>query len=1582
MSKFNRVIFNLILILSLCSGAWSPSNAFQSDEPPDLPVGMHVTNAGYVGRSQPLKEIAPVSVNFHGLDTVRTLRERLVFPKVQNAQSDDTRDPTPVPTEPLANLSMPVPSTSFEGVNNVSGILPPDTQGDIGYDSATDTKYYVQWVNLAFQIWDVTNPSAPTSVYGPAAGNTLWAGTGTICAANNDGDPITQFDHLANRWMMSQFALDFPNNFHQCIAVSTSADPTGEWYLYDFKTSSSLMNDYPKFGVWPDGYYMTVNQFNGGSEGWEGAGVAVFERSAMLVGSPSSRMIYLDLGAETLDYGGILPSDLDGPAPASGTPNYFVEWDDSTWLGDPTDTLRIWEFHTNWAVPANSTFGLNANYDPNYTIATQNVDPDLCNYSRNCIPQPGGTALDAISDRLMYRLQYRDFGTYQTLLGNHTVDTNGANRAGIHWFELRNNGAGFSMYQQNVFNPDTDHRWMGSAAMDSSGDIALGYSVSSSTTSPSVRYAGRLATDPINSLPQTEASLVVGAGYQSHSSGRWGDYSMMAVDPYDGCTFWYTQEYYAAASTADWRTRIGSFKFPSCTSEQTGEIAGIVSDGTLPIVGAEIEASGGYSTISDETGHYSLILPAGSYDVTASKYGFTTNTVTGLLVTPPNTTTHNFTLAHGSTYTISGVVTDAVTGWPLYARLDIFGFPDGPIFSDPLTGVYSVDLVSSDYSFTVNALSGGYDPIVQPVHVSASAILNFGLTVDLLTCSAPGYLPGESFSENFESWPLTGWTIVDNIGSESLTWAANTTYGDANYTGGSGSAAAVNSDNNQNLPYDTELRSPVIDPAGLSNLKLIYQASYMQNDQEALDLGFKNVSDPDWTNISHWTSDHGTFMDLPGEIVMVDLSSYVSGPFQIRWRYFTPDPAPWDWYAQVDAVRMGTNCDPIPSSGLVIGVIYDDNTDAPILKPALQDTALNQAVIIADTGDLSQDYPLYVIGLVAGLQTLTASAIGYESNSQVVDVTVSSVMQQDFYLQAGMLSTDPAELNFTITSSSPSASQPLTLTNEGNASAGYEIFAIPGVFRGYSPVGPFADHTRHIGPKNLTDMDASELRINLTPTDVTPLASGDLSASWPIGLHQAWGIGFNTDSDSLWLGEIALNGGTDQDVRFTTAGVNTGDTIDISDWVTNWAADMTYNPFTSTLWQVNVGGDNCIYELDPATLNSTGNKICPTFGTSERGLAFDPLSNTYYAGSWNDGIINHFAPDGTLLDSMAVGLSISGLAFNPASGHLFALTNSSSSSDPAFYDVYILDTQDSYTIIGAFNLKNGLVNAFDDYGQAGLEIDCGGNLWAVDRIKQMVYAADSGETGVCDWQADWLNATPAQGNVNELDSTALTASVDATGMANGVYPAYLRIVNTTPYGDQITPVTMTVGVRQYFPIMMLIKPSMPPNGDFELGRTIWSEYSTHGWELVVDSSVLPISPHSSFWAAWLGGDYQDTSSIQQSFWIDPTTPYLTYYHYIASEDSCGYDYASIWVNTTLINTYDLCSLTETNSWVKYVINLSTYINQTISLKIQVYADSFLNSNMFVDDVLMQSAAEALAPDPSEAQTNPAAQALKSEYLVR
>ncbi len=453
---------------------------------------------------------------------------------------------------------MPSPINNFAGAqntDNASLVFPPDTEGDVGPNN------YVQVVNLTFTIFN----KAGVKLVGPSPTNTIWSGFGGLCQTHNDGDGVVLYDPLADRWLISQFAITSTAS-HQCIAISQTGDPTGAWFRYDFPYSTTLLNDYPKFGVWPDAYYMSANQFTLSGSTFSGSGVVAYERARMLQGL-SARAVYIDLGANssTSTFSGLLPADVDGTTPPpAGAPNHYLTIQGTT-LGDPADRLQQWDFHVDWTTPANSSFTQAA------VLPVAAFNGNMCNFARNCIGQLGTTAkLDAISDRLMFRNAYRNFGTYEAEVVDHTVNV-GSNRGAIRWYEVRNASTSPTLFQQGTYAGDsanTESRWMGSAALDANGDIAVGYSDSSATVHPSIRYVGRLVGDPLGTLPQGEATLITGAGSQTVANSRWGDYSMLAVDPSDDCTFWYTQEYYAATGT-NWQTRVGSFKFPSCGSGTT-----------------------------------------------------------------------------------------------------------------------------------------------------------------------------------------------------------------------------------------------------------------------------------------------------------------------------------------------------------------------------------------------------------------------------------------------------------------------------------------------------------------------------------------------------------------------------------------------------------------------------------------------------------------------------------------------------------------------------------------------------------------------------------------------------------------------------------------------------------------------------------------------------------------------------------------------------------------------------------------------------------------------------------------------------
>lgn len=465
----------------------------------------------------------------------------------------------PVVQRAFGTGTIPAPSVSFEGVPIdpddpflfISG-LPPDTNGEIG------PNHYVQMVNTRFAVFDRSG----RTLLGPAPINSLFKGFGGKCEAMNDGDPVVLYDQFADRWILSQMAwsvtsFSYGPPFFECIAVSRTADPTGAYNRYAFEIPGAKINDYPKLAVWPDGYYLTFNQFPAPDYSWGGQGVAALERDRMVAGDPGARMVYFDLYGVNPNFGSMLPADVDGRRlPPPGSPNYLIEVD-FPWFGFPTNQLTTYRFHVDWARPSASTLSAGP------VVPTAPFDPLLCNLAR-CIPQKTSLSLlDPLSDRLMFRLAYRNFGDHEALVLNHTVDV-GGDHAGIRWYEIRDPGGSMRIEQQGTYAPDSEHRWMGSIAMDGNGDIALGYSVSGVALNPAIRYTGRLAGDPPGLMTLGEASVIEGQGANTEARGRWGDYTDMTVDPRDDCTFWYTNEYFPTNSDGRFQTRIASFTFPSC----------------------------------------------------------------------------------------------------------------------------------------------------------------------------------------------------------------------------------------------------------------------------------------------------------------------------------------------------------------------------------------------------------------------------------------------------------------------------------------------------------------------------------------------------------------------------------------------------------------------------------------------------------------------------------------------------------------------------------------------------------------------------------------------------------------------------------------------------------------------------------------------------------------------------------------------------------------------------------------------------------------------------------------------------------
>lgn len=591
----------LALVLGLGSSSTAPASAQGPGlQPTATPARGQAATGFVVGHSSkndtsaPLRSIPARPLRSQNLRKTIPLR---TFPSAHVNAPDTAIQTSEGP------LAMPGTILNFDGMkaSDGGGYAPPDTNGEAG---ATQ---YVQMVNIAFEVFDKTNGN---SLLGPLDVATIWSGFGGVCETGGMGDVIVVYDQLANRWVISQMAGDptvpFPTPTDECVAVSTGSDATGSYHRYDFFLGGNFP-DYPKLSVWPDAYFLAENMFDSSGTIYLGPQPFALNRAAMLAGNPAT--FVTPSGPLGPSVGFMLSADLDGSIlPPAGAPN--------PWLATETSPWRVYRFHADFATPSNSTFTLGGTLTPaSYT--------DICS-SDPCdiVPQAGtGDKLDAIADRAMFRLAYRRFGDgHEALVGNRTVGagTSTNPRTGIRWWEITNATGGTPAFvQQSTLAPnDGMWRWMGSVAMDKAGNLALGVSLSSSTTFPQIRYNGRLATDPLNTLAQGGQMLFAGTGSQIDTVSRWGDYSDMTIDPVDDCTFWYTNQYYAVTSSFNWRTRIGKFQFPSC-------LGGVVNTPT-PTPTRTSTPIPGQSTITVENEDYRVLYDGwlGVKDANASQGTF------------------------------------------------------------------------------------------------------------------------------------------------------------------------------------------------------------------------------------------------------------------------------------------------------------------------------------------------------------------------------------------------------------------------------------------------------------------------------------------------------------------------------------------------------------------------------------------------------------------------------------------------------------------------------------------------------------------------------------------------------------------------------------------------------------------------------------------------------------------------------------------------------------------------------------------------------------------------------------------------
>ena len=626
-----KLKFALFILVAICF-VFTDSPVSSQNEKDDVEISPVAGQAVAFGVSDPVSSLPPAQPEAwkssrraqRSAEETREIKNREhIREEINNAVHDTDASLARVLAE-----QMPAPLVSVDGLTNNDNIsaygfraAPPDPTGDVG------PNHYVQAVNILMRVFDKSG----NAVTPPFKLSSLFAPLNTPCSRRDDGDPIVLYDQLADRWILSAFCTIQPP-FRQMLAVSKTGDPTGAYYVYEFVMPNFKLNDYSKIGVWRDAYFMTTDQFVGAD--FAGTGAFAFDKEKLLAGAPDAGFVYFDLASRSLiRLGGMLPADLDGlNPPPDGAPGIFVSYTANEY-GDAADAIKLFDFRPNFQNPAASSFGERAESP----LAVSAFDPTSPPDRTDIRQPPPGDFLDSQSDRLMYRAAYRNLGNSQSLVFNQTVRATPAGQtyqAGVRFYELRRNGGNspFTVQNQATIGNAGESRWMASAAQDNQGNLAIGYSLSSSEKKPSIVYSGRAATDAPNSV-RAEQTLVQGTGVQTAFGYRWGDYSTMSVDPADDCTFWYTNEYYTQESEQEspfgWKTRFGSFRFPTCRNVARATIEGLITNVLTgqAIENAAIQTSAGYSRRTTANGLYNLQVTPGNYTITVSAFGFRPQTV-------------------------------------------------------------------------------------------------------------------------------------------------------------------------------------------------------------------------------------------------------------------------------------------------------------------------------------------------------------------------------------------------------------------------------------------------------------------------------------------------------------------------------------------------------------------------------------------------------------------------------------------------------------------------------------------------------------------------------------------------------------------------------------------------------------------------------------------------------------------------------------------------------------------------------------------------------------------------------------------
>lgn len=531
-----------------------------------------ISTGTYYGLSQPLADVAvlteqqmaAISALEEKSERNEGLRERH-FPFAAQA--------LPKGVDNVWQKQMGVLATTKSTLLNVEGVTsgsyPPDCNGAVG------PNHYMETVNVVYTIYDksgnlVAGPSNMNSLFGSVPG-----------AGRNDGDPIVLYDEQEDRWLVAEFSLDGTygsTTDRMLVAVSATNDPTGSWHQYSFDVDD--MPDYEKFGIWRDGYYMATNT-GGGND------IYALERDVMLTGGSNPQMVGFDNAWRpgTIDgFNCVPPVDNDGTFAPVGSPALFIAINDDA-IGGGSDELWIYELDVNWTNPSSSTFN---------RVQQLGVAAFDSNFGNNWdnIKQPGTSReLDAIPQVIMNRPQYRNFGSYQTIVCCHTVDVDGTDHAGIRWYELRRTTGNWTVRQQGTYAPDAHSRWMASVVLNGQGEIGMGYSISSSSEYPGIRYTGQSSAAYAAATGQMDLQeqIIHTGQYSQTAANRWGDYANISIDPTNDDTFWFATEYMGSSTHG---TKIAAFNIGAVALTANFTADATSTDINVPVQFTDVSAGG------------------------------------------------------------------------------------------------------------------------------------------------------------------------------------------------------------------------------------------------------------------------------------------------------------------------------------------------------------------------------------------------------------------------------------------------------------------------------------------------------------------------------------------------------------------------------------------------------------------------------------------------------------------------------------------------------------------------------------------------------------------------------------------------------------------------------------------------------------------------------------------------------------------------------------------------------------------------------------------------------------------------------